>query len=201
MVETSGVLAWNYSYCPSHHLELEVLVGWGKLWRLGIFSCRQRLIWFGEMGKVVCGSDWRSLSWGKSRTYEHEAAFTVRVSIPSKGCTNVQLRPETAQAIHTLLDNAEAQKASCELPAGQTWKQPELWICFSIQTQGQSTWLSGKRICLQCRRYRVKFLGQRAPMEKERANHSCPYSCLGDSMDRGAWQATVYGVHKEPDTT
>ena len=31
MVETSGVLAWDYSYCPSHHLELEVLVGWGKL--------------------------------------------------------------------------------------------------------------------------------------------------------------------------
>ena len=27
------------------------------------------------------------------------------------------------------------------------------------------------------------------------------YSCLGNPMDRGAWQATVHGVTKELDTT
>ena len=27
------------------------------------------------------------------------------------------------------------------------------------------------------------------------------YSCLEDSMDRGAWWATVHGVAKESDTT
>ena len=27
------------------------------------------------------------------------------------------------------------------------------------------------------------------------------YSCLGNPMDRGAWQATVYGVTKELDMT
>ena len=27
------------------------------------------------------------------------------------------------------------------------------------------------------------------------------YSCLGNPMDKGAWQATVYGVTKESDTT
>ena len=27
------------------------------------------------------------------------------------------------------------------------------------------------------------------------------YSCLENSMDRGAWQATVHGVTKESDTT
>ena len=27
------------------------------------------------------------------------------------------------------------------------------------------------------------------------------YSCLGNSMDRGAWQATVHEVAKESDTT
>ena len=27
------------------------------------------------------------------------------------------------------------------------------------------------------------------------------YSCLGNPMDRGAWQATVQGDHKELDTT
>ena len=27
------------------------------------------------------------------------------------------------------------------------------------------------------------------------------YSCLGNSIDRGAWQVTVHGVSKESDTT
>ena len=27
------------------------------------------------------------------------------------------------------------------------------------------------------------------------------YSCLGNPMDRGAWQAIIHGVAKEPDTT
>ena len=27
------------------------------------------------------------------------------------------------------------------------------------------------------------------------------YSCLGNTMDRGAWQATVYGFTKDSDTT
>ena len=27
------------------------------------------------------------------------------------------------------------------------------------------------------------------------------YSCLGNRMDRGAWQATVHGVMKESDVT
>ena len=27
------------------------------------------------------------------------------------------------------------------------------------------------------------------------------YSCLGNPMDRGAWQATVHGITKESDTT
>ena len=27
------------------------------------------------------------------------------------------------------------------------------------------------------------------------------YSCLGNPTDRGAWQATAHGSHKEPDMT
>ena len=30
-------------------------------------------------------------------------------------------------------------------------------------------------------------------LEKEMATH-CSYSCLGNSMDRGAWQTTFYGI-------
>ena len=32
-------------------------------------------------------------------------------------------------------------------------------------------------------------------------DNTLPYSCLGSSMDRGAWQATVHGVTKELDMT
>ena len=35
----------------------------------------------------------------------------------------------------------------------------------------------------------------------ERNGNPLLYSCLGNSMDRGAWRATVDGVAKELDTT
>ena len=35
----------------------------------------------------------------------------------------------------------------------------------------------------------------------ERNGYSCQYCCLENSMDRGAWWATVYGVAKNWDTT
>ena len=41
-------------------------------------------------------------------------------------------------------------------------------------------------------------LGWEDPLEKEMATHQ--YSCLGNPMDKGAWQATVEG-HKELDAT
>ena len=34
----------------------------------------------------------------------------------------------------------------------------------------------------------------------ERNGYLFQYSCLGNSMDRGAWQSTVYGVTKVSDT-
>ena len=46
----------------------------------------------------------------------------------------------------------------------------------------------------------VRSLGQENPLEKRMATHS-KYSCLGNPMDRGAWQATVHGAAKESDMT
>ena len=51
--------------------------------------------------------------------------------------------------------------------------------------------------CLQ--ETRVQPLDWEDPLEKEMATHSS-ISCLGNPMDRGAWQATVQGV-EELDTT
>ena len=41
----------------------------------------------------------------------------------------------------------------------------------------------------------VQSLGQEDPLEKEMATHSS-ISCLENPMNRGAWQAMVYGVTK-----
>ena len=41
----------------------------------------------------------------------------------------------------------------------------------------------------------VRSLGQEDPLEKEVATH-LQYSCLGNPIDRGAWQATIDGVAK-----
>ena len=40
-------------------------------------------------------------------------------------------------------------------------------------------------------------LGQEDSLEKGMATHSC----LGNPMDRGAWQATIHGVAKESGMT
>ena len=44
------------------------------------------------------------------------------------------------------------------------------------------------------------ILGWEDLLEKKIGN-PLQYSCLGDSMDRGAWRATVHGVAKELDMT
>ena len=46
----------------------------------------------------------------------------------------------------------------------------------------------------------VRSLGQEDALEKGNGN-PFQYSCLGNPMDRGAWQATVHGVVKESDRT
>ena len=40
----------------------------------------------------------------------------------------------------------------------------------------------------------VQTLGGEDPLEKGKATNPLEYSCLENSMDRGAWQATVHGV-------
>ena len=41
----------------------------------------------------------------------------------------------------------------------------------------------------------VRFLGREDPLEEGNGN-ALQYSCLGNPMNRGAWQATVHGVVK-----
>ena len=46
----------------------------------------------------------------------------------------------------------------------------------------------------------VQPLGRKETLEKGMATNPLQYSCLENSMDRGAWWATVYGGGKKLDT-
>ena len=47
----------------------------------------------------------------------------------------------------------------------------------------------------------ARSLGQEEPLEKGMDGYTLQYSRLENFMDRGDWEATVYGGHKESDTT
>ena len=64
-----------------------------------------------------------------------------------------------------------------------------------IYQQGLPWWLSGSEFTCQCVGVTVLIAGLgRSPGEGN--GNPFQYSCLGNPMDRGAWQATVHGVAK-----
>ena len=64
---------------------------------------------------------------------------------------------------------------------------------------GLPRWHSGKEATCQCRRYGFYPWMGRSPGGGK--GNPLKYSCLENSMDRGAWWATVQGVAKELDMT
>ena len=67
-----------------------------------------------------------------------------------------------------------------------------LWDCISLSDNGGS---ADKEQVYQCRRCKGSVLGLgRSPGKGSSNQLQC--SCLGNSMDRGDWQATVPGVTK-----
>ena len=65
-------------------------------------------------------------------------------------------------------------------------------LCETTEDKGLPLKLSRKRIHLQCRRPRFDFWSGRSPGEGN--GNPLQYSCLGNPMDRGTWQATVQDV-------
>ena len=64
---------------------------------------------------------------------------------------------------------------------------------------GLPWWLSGKESTCQCRRHRFDLWVTK--ISREGNGNPCQYSCFGNPMNSGTWQAIVYGVTKELDTT
>ena len=72
-------------------------------------------------------------------------------------------------------------------------------IKSSVLIIGLLLWLSGKESACQCKRLRFNHWIRKIPGEGN--GKPLQYSCLGNPMDREAWQATVHGVAKESDMT
>ena len=95
---------------------------------------------------------------------------------------------------------------SCWLKDRESHKAPESWELTPENSQHVSRNLGfpggpdslQSRICLQCRRPGFNPWVGRSLGEGN--SNSLQYSCLENSMDRGAWQSTVHGV-TELDTT
>ena len=68
-----------------------------------------------------------------------------------------------------------------------------------IHIHGLPWWLSGKEFFCQCRK--LGFIPWVRKISGEGNGNPLPFSCLGNPMDREAWQASIYGVTKELDMT
>ena len=66
---------------------------------------------------------------------------------------------------------------------------------------GLPSWLSGKEPAYQWRRHRIHGFDPWVREIPWRNGNPLQYSCLGNPMDGGAWQAAVHGVAKEWGTT
>ena len=76
----------------------------------------------------------------------------------------------------------------------EAWGQGEKRLDLGLGRRGGSPGGSGEVICLQCRRPRLGPQSGRSPGEGN--DNPLRYSCLENSIDRGAWQATVHGVSR-----
>ena len=76
----------------------------------------------------------------------------------------------------------------------ETFKMLATYLCTCETELGLPKWLRGKEPACQCRRCRFHPWVGKIPWSRKW--ESTQYSCLEDSMDRGAWQAAVHGVAK-----
>ena len=86
-----------------------------------------------------------------------------------------------------------AMRRRCE--AGRKGESERVGFKGNLLSRGLPRWLSSTEATCQCRRHRrcgFESPGWGDPLEEEMATHS--RSCLENSIDRGAWRATVPGV-------
>ena len=87
------------------------------------------------------------------------------------------------------------------LPDDSSMAKPDIvtvWECLNLHAEANhyfpTRWHSGKESTCQCRRHRFDPWVGKIPWRRKW--QPTPVFLPGNPMDRGAWQATVYGVAK-----
>ena len=87
--------------------------------------------------------------------------------------------------LYTALSNQVSKTCIFSIIQSMLWGFPRGSVIKNLPANtGDTSWIPGSG---------------RSPREGN--DNPLQYSCLGNPMDRGAWQATVYGVTKELDMT
>ena len=107
------------------------------------------------------------------------------------------VRRQGPQGLPRSRDPSPRAGRSCRMPFSQRRD-----LCLGIPNSGRELprWLSGKESACSCRRHRKCRID---PCRSSGEGNGNPLqdSCWENSMDRGAWWATLHGGHKESDTT
>ena len=104
-----------------------------------------------------------------------------------------QQGPNQIQRLHTRRDSERGPQCS------GTVETDALETDTECETVGPPWWLGGKESA--CHAADSGLISGSGRSSGEGNSYPLQYSCLGNPMDRGAWQAAVHGVTKESDTT
>ena len=101
--------------------------------------------------------------------------------------------PATISLEATRLNRIQVEMDLCQLTGCKTLNIKSNWCGDPPSPWGLTQWLRGSRIHLQCRRRMGRSPGGRN-------GNLLQYSSVGNPMERGAWQASLWG-RKESDRT
>ena len=134
-----------------------------------------------------------------SAVQTHRAPSTCRALSPPSHCSYtlpVLFMITSTQPAGLSLNATSSEKLSCVLPLshGSLLPLPTTVFITLHSTHFSCFPLSGKESA--CQTGDLRLIPGLGKSPGERNGYSFQYSCLENSMDRGAWRATVHGVAK-----
>ena len=116
-------------------------------------------------------------------------------------------QPDFAQSSHRLVRSVMVHIPESDEPGQIRLGSSEVALTtlhsrasnFKVYPVWASWWFSGKEYACQCRKPRLDSWVRKIPGRKN--GYPLQYSCLGSSIDRGAWTGYSPWGHKDSDTT
>ena len=140
--------------------------------------------WPRDRTRVFCTAGRFFTVWAPGKPMVIQLKRTSRDQIPT--AQGLPIPTCTPLGGHTTRGRGHGCVSACQVPG--------IFRYYLIYELGLPWWLSDKESISHCRRHRFDLqLGRSSGVGN---GNPLQYSCLGNPMDRGAWQATVHGVAK-----